>query len=147
MPLLGPAWAILQGQRGVYKGDYIRDFVADSSKTLGWKPSGTFGLDDDQGCRRSGRYRLVVTATDVTRGQLVRLPWDYRGVYGLDPDEQPVADAVRAMSIPFLFRADLADERSGGWSPPLLDGGLLSNYPIDTLDRLDGKPRGGRPSA
>ena len=41
----------------------------------------------------------------MTTGQLVRLPWDYRRVYGLDPDEQSVADAVRAsMAIPFFFR-------------------------------------------
>jgi NTE family protein len=94
VPLLGPAWAILQGN-GVYKGDYVRDFVAAQLKSLGVETFGDLRLDDDQ-VPEDRRYRLVVTATDVTRGQLVRLPWDYRGVYGLDPDEQPVADAVRA---------------------------------------------------
>ena len=50
------------------------------------------------------RYRLVVTVADVTLGQLVRLPWDYQRVYGLDPDEQSVADAVRASTaIPFFY--------------------------------------------
>ena len=45
-----------------------------------------------------------MTCSDLTLGQLVRLPWDYASVYGLDPDTQPVAEAVRAsMSIPFLF--------------------------------------------
>jgi NTE family protein len=42
-------------------------------------------------------------ATDVTHGRLLRLPWDY-GRFGLDPDEQLVADAVRmSLSIPFYF--------------------------------------------
>ena len=81
----------------------------------------------------------MVTAADVTRGQLVRLPWDYRRVYGLDPDEQVVADAVRAsMSIPFLFRP-VTMINAAGFTSRLVDGGLLSNYPIDSLDRLDGK--------
>ena len=138
VPLLGPAWAILEG-RGVYKGDYARDFVAAELKSLGVQTFGDLRLDDNQ-IPEERRYRLVVTATDVTRGQLVRLPWDYREVYGLDPDEQPVADAVRAsMSIPFLFRP-VTLTSADGLESTLLDGGLLSNYPIDTLDRIDGKP-------
>lgn len=138
VPLLGPAWAILEG-RGVYKGDYAHDFVAEQLKDLGVETFGDLRLDDDQ-LPPQRRYRLVVTATDVTRGQLVRLPWDYRDVYGIDPDEQPVADAVRAsMSIPFLFRP-VTLTSAAGLESTLVDGGLLSNYPIDTFDRLDGKP-------
>ncbi len=138
VPLLGPAWAILEG-KGVYKGDYAHDFVADRLAELGVTTFGDLRLDDDE-LPEERRYRLVVTATDVTRGQLVRLPWDYRGVYGLDPDDQPVADAVRAsMSIPFLFRP-VTLTSSAGLESTLVDGGLLSNYPIDTFDRLDGKP-------
>jgi NTE family protein len=138
VPLLGPAWAILQGN-GVYKGDYVHDFVAAQLKGLGVETFGDLRLDDRQ-VPDDRRYRLVVTATDVTRGQLVRLPWDYRSVYGLDPDEQSVADAVRAsMSIPFLFRP-VRLTSAAGLESTLLDGGLLSNYPIDSLDRLDGKP-------
>lgn len=138
VPLLGPAWAILEG-RGVYKGDYAHDFVAAQLKSLGVETFGDLRLADDQ-LPEQRRYRLVVTATDVTRGQLVRLPWDYRDVYGLDPDEQPVADAVRAsMSIPFLFRP-VTLTSSAGLESTLVDGGLLSNYPIDTFDRLDGNP-------
>lgn len=138
VPLLGPAWAILEG-KGVYKGDYAHDFVAEQLRTLGVTTFGDLRLDDDQ-VPEERRYRLVVTVTDVTRGQLVRLPWDYRGVYGLDPDEQSVADAVRAsMSIPFLFRPVTLTSATGLEST-LVDGGLLSNYPIDTFDRLDGKP-------
>lgn len=138
VPLLGPAWAILEG-KGVYKGDYAHDFVADQLRVLGVETFGDLRLDDGQ-IPEERRYRLVVTVTDVTRGQLVRLPWDYRGVYGLDPDEQSVADAVRAsMSIPFLFRP-VTLTSAAGLESTLVDGGLLSNYPIDTFDRLDGKP-------
>jgi NTE family protein len=82
----------------------------------------------------------VVTVADVTTGQIVRLPWDYRRLYGLDPDEQQVADAVRAsMSIPFFFRAAKLTSASGLTST-LVDGGLLSNFPIDSFARPDAKP-------
>src|SRR5581483_9036719 len=75
IPLLGQAWGLLR-ETGLYRGDFAHDWVRSELKNL-----------------------------DVTTGQLVRLPWDYRRVYGLDPDEQPVADAVRAsMAIPFYFR-------------------------------------------
>ena len=63
---------------------------------------------------------------------------DYRRV-GLDPDEQPVADAVRAsMSIPFFFRP-VSLRATSGLTSTLVDGGLLSNFPIDSLDRTDGE--------
>jgi NTE family protein len=85
------------------------------------------------------RYRLVVTVADVTLGQLVRLPWDYQRVYGLDPDEQSVADAVRASTaIPFFYQPATLTSADGRTST-LVDGGLLSNFPIDSLDRRDGK--------
>lgn len=137
VPLLGPAWAILQGS-GIYRGDYAHRFIADQLRSLGVTTFADLRLDDDE-LPEERRYRLVVTAADVTTGQLVRLPWDYRRIYGLDPDRQPVADAVRAsMSIPFIFRP-VTLTSTAGLASTLVDGGLLSNYPIDSLDRQDGK--------
>lgn len=82
----------------------------------------------------------MVTATDTTRGELVRLPWDYERLYGLDPDTMPVADAVRASaSIPFFFEP-VHLRAADGMESTLVDGGVLSNFPIDLLDRRDGRP-------
>jgi NTE family protein len=140
VPVLGPSVAILRGT-GIYKGDYAHGWVRDQLASLGVHTFGDLAIDDDD-LPEERRYRLVVTVTDVTTGQLVRLPWDYRRVYGLDPDQQSVADAVRAsMSIPFFFRPVTLTSTAGRTST-LVDGGLLSNFPIDTLDRQDGeKPR------
>jgi NTE family protein len=138
VPLLGPAWAILQGS-GVYRGDYAHEWIRRQLKDLGVTTFGDLALHDDS-LPSERRYKLVVTVADVTTGQLVRLPWDYRRVYGLDPDEQSVADAVRAsMSIPFIFRP-VTLTSTKGLKSTLVDGGLLSNFPIDSLDRTDGKP-------
>ena len=137
IPLLGPSLAVLRDD-GIYQGDYAREWVREQLAGLGVRTFGDLALDDDE-LPPERRYRLVVSAADVTTGQLVRLPWDYRRVYGLDPDEQSVADAVRAsMSIPFFFRPVTLTGATGTTST-LVDGGVLSNFPIDSLDRGDGR--------
>ncbi|WP_029114656.1 patatin-like phospholipase family protein [Mycobacterium sp. URHB0044] len=137
VPLLGPSLAVARGS-GIYKGDYAHDWVRGQLRDLGVTTFGDLALHDDT-LPEEQRYRLVVTVADVTTGQQVRLPWDYRRVYGLDPDEQLVADAVRAsMSIPFFFRPVTLTSATGRAST-LVDGGLLSNFPLDSLDRTDGE--------
>ncbi|HET7742014.1 MAG TPA: patatin-like phospholipase family protein, partial [Mycobacterium sp.] len=103
VPFVGPSLALLRGS-GIYKGDYIREWVRSQLADLGVHTFGDLRTDDpgDDG-HLHHRYGLVVTASDLTRKRLVRLPWDY-AVYDLDPDEQSVAAAVRASaSIPFFF--------------------------------------------
>ncbi|RZT16100.1 NTE family protein [Mycobacterium sp. BK558] len=140
VPVLGPAWGVLSGG-GIYRGEALRRWVADQLAGFGVTTFADLAIDDPQ-LPPEQRYRLVVTVADVTRGELVRLPWDYRRVYGLDPDEQKVADAVRASTaIPFFFHPETLTSADGVTST-LVDGGLLSNFPIDSLDRTDGaKPR------
>ena len=138
VPEVGSTWGLLDGD-GIFRGDYAHEFITDQLDNLGVRTFGDLAVDDPE-LPEERRYRLVVTAADLTRGQLVRLPWDYRRVYGLDPDEQPVADAVRAsMSIPFFFRS-VRLTSSTGLTSTLVDGGLISNYPLESLDRLDGLP-------
>src|SRR5271154_2424735 len=138
LPVVGQAWGLVR-EAGIYRGDFAHDWVRAELKNLGVTTFGDLALDDGQLIEEQ-RYRLVVTVTDVTTGQLVRLPWDYRRVYGLDPDDQVVADAVRAsMSIPFYFRP-VTLTNADGVPSTLVDGGVLSNFPIDSFDRLDRKP-------
>jgi NTE family protein len=54
-------------------------------------------------CPPEQRYKLVVIVSDVSRGRMLRLPRDYESLLGVDPDTQPVADAVRSSAgIPFF---------------------------------------------
>lgn len=114
---VGLAW-----RSGAHPGNYVHGFVRDELERLGVR---TFAdLQPDA---------LVVTATDITRGRLLRLPWDYESL-GLDPGEQLVADAVRAsISIPLFFEPVPLGDLT------LVDGGVLSNFPIQMFDRP--KPR------
>jgi NTE family protein len=133
LPLLGQPLSIL-GELGVYEGKrvqrWLHEVLADlGADTFGKLKSRAAGLPDralDQ-----GRSPLVVLTADVTRGRLVALP-DAYAEYGRDPDAQPVADAVRAsLSIPVFFEpVRLGDSI-------LVDGGILSNYPIAIFDRDD----------
>jgi NTE family protein len=137
VPLIGPSVALLRGT-GIYRGDRVHDWVRSQLKSLGIHTFGDLAYDEPD-LPPERRYRLVVTVADVTTGQLVRLPWDYRRVYGMDPDEQQVADAVRAsISIPFFFRP-VTMKNTAGLKSTVVDGGILSNFPIDSLDRTDGK--------
>jgi NTE family protein len=53
-------------------------------------------------------------------------------------------EAVRAsMSIPFFYEPLQFKYRGDGGTPEIsymVDGGMLSNFPIDVFDRTDGKP-------
>jgi NTE family protein len=126
-------------EQGAYEGDYLHDWVRGVLADLGVHTFGDLRRDDpsDDG-HIHHLYGLVVTASDVSHKRLTYLPWDYQE-YGLDPDEQSVADAVRASaSIPYLFEPVTLETPRG--RSTLVDGGLLSNYPISTFDRLDELP-------
>jgi len=127
---------------GVYRGTYLREWLGNELADIGVQTFGDLRIDDDPetSLPPDKRYRLVVHASDLSRNALVRFPWDY-DQYGLQADSQLIVDAVRAsMSIPFFFRPMIlkAGDRSG--SVTLVDGGLLSNFPITAFDRTDGRP-------
>lgn len=139
IPWLGPATSVLL-DHGIYEGDYVREWLGNQLADLGVQRFGDLRISDPESSLEPDEsYKLVVMATDVTRGELVRLPWDYGSRYGLDPDDQLVADAVRAsVSIPIFFEP-VRLVHSDGTASTLVDGGVLSNYPIDVFDRTDGQ--------
>lgn len=119
----------LARRSGVHPGNYIHGFVRDELEQLGVR---TFA---------DLERTLVVTATDVTRGRLLHLPWDYQRSLNRPPGDQLVADAVRAsLSIPLFFEPVTIRDGVTGEARTLVDGGVLSNFPIAIFDRTDGKP-------
>ncbi len=127
---IGGKTASLLFEQGVYEGKYFRSWLADQLEKLGVRTFADLKLTEPwaEKLPPSQRYKLVVVASDITGGRLARLPWDYER-YGLDPDKQLVADAVRAsMSIPFFYEPVKLDGQT------LVDGGMLSNFPIDLFD-------------
>jgi len=152
--------AFLSERTGLYSGDYLVEWLTPIlHDQLGIKTFADLKLtteDDPDLSLAPGRdYRLVVMTSDITRGQVARLPWDYP-LYGHDPDSEDPVSAVRAsMSIPFIFEpvhfaareATVPVTGPGGVTTSVhyaagtntwVDGALLENFPIHTFDRVDG---------
>ncbi len=127
-------------ERGIYDHTPLRRWLTRELAVLGVRTFGDLRLDDPGAdLPPERRYRLVVTAADVTRGRPVRLPWDAAD-YGLDPDELPVADAVAASAaLPLAFEP-VRLRTAYGAEAVLVDGGLLSRFPVDVFDRTDAQP-------
>ncbi len=159
---------ILSHRMGLYPGDYLAEWLGPIlHDDLGIR---TFAdlkitLEEDPGMSLpdSRRYRLVVHTSDITRGELARLPWDYN-YYGHDRDAEEVVGAVRAsMSIPFFFEPVTFDALAADVDIPLpgggsitthyepgtvtwVDGGMLRNFPIDAFAGWTARRPAGPPS-
>jgi NTE family protein len=142
LPLVGKPLSLLR-ELGVYQGDYAHAWVRRLLQDKGVRTFDDLPYEDTDHLPdvAGQRYRLVVMTSDVSQGCLRRLPWDYER-YGYQPGEQAVADAVRAsMSIPFFFKPVRLPNRVTGRESTLVDGGLLSNFPVDVFDARGREPR------
>lgn len=117
---------------GLYKGDAFLDLIR---KWLAAKNKYTFkdllipDVEDER-----YRFKLRVIATDLNRRQMLVLPQDIKA-YGLRPEDLEIALAVRmSMSFPLLFEPVKLNGSN------IVDGGLVSNFPVDLFDSK------GRPS-
>ena len=128
-------------QHGIYEGAYLTRWLAEILEPLGVRTfrdlsygEAAASLPPEQ------RYRLVVMASDVSTGRLRRLPWDYPAL-GYAPDDVPVVDAVRtSMSIPFFYEPVKLRNPTTQEEIWMVDGGLLSNFPVEIFDLEQGSP-------
>jgi NTE family protein len=143
--LPGKAFEILL-HGGSFKTDYMHQWITEQLAGCGihtWRDLKYVDPEADNTLPEQQRYQLVVIVSDLSRGRMLRLPWDYQTLCDLKPDDIPVADAVTASaSIPFFFRAQhlTCGPAQGKQKLTLTDGGSLSSYPIDIFDRQDGAP-------
>lgn len=138
VPVVGRGLALLVHD-GLYEGRYLEQFLTGALGELGVSTFGDLRLaavdDAVSALPVEHAYRLVVTVSDLSRKRLARLPWDLP-LYGADPDDYPVARAVRASAaIPFFFRP--VRQPTPGGEATWVDGGLLSNFPVGLFDRAD----------
>lgn len=150
--LIGKVDALVSHQ-GLYASSYLQEWLTSKLEPLGIRTFADLKITGDDGTALAPyqRYRLVTHTSDLTRGALVRLPWDLP-YYLLstkdqgDParriaviDSYPIVDAVRAsMSIPFFFQP--FEQKTALGACTWVDGGLLQNFPVTVFDRTDGRP-------
>jgi NTE family protein len=137
VPLIGPAGSLLL-ERGIYEGKFFERWM---TELLEAKNITRFGqLVDQEAEEEKNRYRLRVIASDVSHRRMLVLPSDAEHL-GIEPDELEIAHAVRmSMSIPVFFEPVVHRNDRTGEEHLIVDGGMLSNFPVWLFDCDDGEP-------
>ncbi|GAB6929847.1 patatin-like phospholipase family protein [Paenibacillus sp. JCM 10914] len=129
--IIGPAMRVFI-KKGLYSGDALESWIRDILLARG-----IFTFSDIPA------GKLYIVASDITNGKLLVLPDGLRQ-YGINPATFPVAKAVRmSCSIPYFFDPVIlrllgraAKGKSlGEQFVYIVDGGLLSNFPLWLFDR------------
>ncbi len=137
IPLIGKEMSVLRDY-GIYEG---RRFLQWMTEKLDRKGVRTFadlkstGSDDPKRA-----FRLQVIASDVSRHEMLVLPRDAHKI-GSTPETLSIAYAVRmSMSIPIFFEPVNHSNDTTGEEHLIVDGGMLSNFPVWLFD-ADDQPR------
>ena len=113
---------LLANQLGQYSSEPLRAWLEGALKRGGVTTFSDIGPGEPE-------RQLKVVVSDITRGQMLVIPDDL-------PEDQrrsfPVAEAVRlSMSIPLFFVPGRLNDAL------VVDGGILSNYPVWIYDEKD----------
>ncbi|WP_318036005.1 patatin-like phospholipase family protein [Halobacillus shinanisalinarum] len=120
-------WLLLYFRMGLYKGNRLENIL---EKWLEQKGVRTFA-DLPTGS-------LKVICSDLTLGKMVVIPDDLKELYGIDPSTFSVAKAARiSAGLPYFFMPVKLHGKKG--KSLLVDGGVLSNFPIWLFENEHGK--------
>ena len=121
---------------GIYEGDRFLAWIGELLEKKGVRRFGDLIREGEEDER--WRSTLQVVASDVTKHKLLVLPRDARHL-GVEPDALDVGLAVRmSMSIPIFFEPVRFENPETGETHLIVDGGMLSNYPVWLFDCDDG---------
>ncbi len=137
IPMAGPIASIIF-EKGLYEGDFFLKWIGE---LLAAKHIHTFkDLLIPGEMVEQYRFKLRVIASDISRGKMLVLPQDMRD-YGINPEDLNVALAIRmSMSIPFFFEPVKIRNIKSGQASYIVDGGVLSNFPVWLFDSKGGQP-------
>jgi NTE family protein len=122
---------------GLYEGDRFLEWIRERLVAKGVHTFADLVHDEFADDPRY-RSRLQVVASDVTTHELLVLPRDATKL-GIQPDDLDVALAVRmSMSIPVFFEPVRVVNEKTGQVHVIVDGGMLSNFPVWLFDCPDG---------
>lgn len=126
IPLVGNAMELIRS-KGFYDGRAIEEWVYKLLKKKGIIKFKDLGMYE-------GRT-LKIIAADITKRNIVIIPDDLKK-YGIEPSEFEIAKAVRmSSSIPFFFKpVKLKYNNNISY---IVDGGIISNFPIWIFDVRD----------
>lgn len=121
-------WLFLYWKMGLYQGNYLEVWLEQMLKRRG-----VYTFKD------LPKNKLRIIAADITNGKLLVLPDDLHQ-YGIEKETFPVARAVRmSCSLPYVFEP--VKLKSLGETALIVDGGILSNFPIWLFVDKNGKKK------
>ena len=138
VPVLGPLTSLVF-ENGIYEGKFLENWIRGLLKQKNVETFSDLVLEeyknDDQ-----YRFKLRVITSDISSGRLLVLPQDI-AEFGVQPEDLNVAFAVRmSMSIPFFYEPVTIRNVKTNQVSYIVDGGLLSNYPVWLFDSDEGTP-------
>ncbi|GGE46631.1 hypothetical protein GCM10011391_26820 [Pullulanibacillus camelliae] len=115
-------WLTLYWRMGLYKGNTFEKWLMEVLKAKGVERFSDLPPDS-----------LKIIASDLSRGKMIVIPDDLVE-YGIHPENFSVARAIRiSCSLPFFFEPiSLYDKENQKCI--LVDGGVLSNFPVWLYD-------------
>jgi NTE family protein len=142
---LGGAVGFLR-RRGLARGEVFRNWF--DNELDGMTFADVPAHPDDSGTQPEHRYRLRMIAADVTNHRMLVLPDDLHRYRlpsrpgPIDPDGFKLADAVRmSLSIPYFFQPVELIDLENKKPATIVDGGILSNFPVWLFDTDRRDPR------
>lgn len=121
---------------GIYQGKFFESWMEELLKAKGKTTFGDLKTDYSE---EKYKYKFQVIATDITDRRMLILPQDLKE-FGFDPDQFSIARAVRmSMGIPVFFEPVKLEDNNGK-THVIVDGGVLSNYPVWLLDDNSNDP-------
>ena len=114
-------WINLYRRLGIYRGKALERWFLQKLATKGIYSFGDLPKD-----------ALKLVASDLTNGKILVLPDDLKQ-YGIDGSTFPVSRALRmSCGLPFFFEP--AYLKNGNKDCVIVDGGVLSNFPLWIFD-------------
>lgn len=119
-------WLFVYWKLGLYKGNELEKWICEKLEAKGLR---TFA--------DLPPHALRVIGSDLSNGQMIVFPDDLQK-YGISPGSFPIAKAIRiSCSIPYFFEP--VKMRSMNGVNVLVDGGVLSNFPMWLFDKDNGQ--------
>lgn len=129
IPIIGKILGLIF-KNGFYSGNYFENWVNELLKAK--------GKTKFQDITVKGKCKLKTIASDISNKNIIILPDDIKK-YEIDFNNFNISTAVRmSMSIPFYFKPVILN--SNKEKNYIVDGGILSNFPIWIFDS-DNIPR------
>lgn len=132
IPIAGPMLSLIF-EKGIYEGKFLENWIRELLRKKKIKTFSDLILEEYKDDDRY-RFKLQLIASDISRGRLLILPRDIAD-FGIKPEDLDVAVAVRmSMSIPFFYEPVKLRSKKTGQVSYIVDGGLLSNFPVWLFD-------------